>query len=476
LPGIVRQGIAQLSLLETALWTLQGGTLPTHKFETSYEYPTTAGRMSATVTVRAPLGLQSFDEYVLWGLLGATLSWKDPDPVLLATPYWMLKSLGLKTGGTQYTELRESLLRLAIASYQNTAFYNPEAHEHQYVAFQFLSILLPTVGGIGKTVDTERSWRIEWNPAFFRFCKATGGNLHFDLDLYRSLSPAARRLFLKLKDRFWRSKKVFLNVDDLTTSGLGFSALRPLKKRKFDLKNCIRELLDHDVIKLGRGQTDPEELFVRRGKGSYVVVFYEGDYFRQPTSERVQRQKNAIADHPLHEPLRKIGVDGPAIARLLKSHDTSLIQRWVRITEAAMHEKPRNFAGFKNSAAAFLIDGVQNNRTPPDWFHAHAKRQEKQQWQEARTHAAVCGDRLQQLFEADRAIALQAYLDTPEGRRNFDQSYRAYLELFRVTQPHRAEKAAREAARTRIERSDLAFPEFAAWAQTNLHRTGEAIA
>ena len=28
LPGIEREGIAQLSLLETALWPLQGGTIP----------------------------------------------------------------------------------------------------------------------------------------------------------------------------------------------------------------------------------------------------------------------------------------------------------------------------------------------------------------------------------------------------------------------------------------------------------------
>lgn len=34
LPGIEREGIAQLSLLETALWPLQGGKLPDNKFET----------------------------------------------------------------------------------------------------------------------------------------------------------------------------------------------------------------------------------------------------------------------------------------------------------------------------------------------------------------------------------------------------------------------------------------------------------
>ncbi|HEX3150423.1 MAG TPA: hypothetical protein VHR66_20260 [Gemmataceae bacterium] len=56
LPGIDREGVAPLSLLETALRTLQGGQLPDHKFETSYTYPTPAGRKTAAVRVRAPLG------------------------------------------------------------------------------------------------------------------------------------------------------------------------------------------------------------------------------------------------------------------------------------------------------------------------------------------------------------------------------------------------------------------------------------
>src|SRR5438876_11602379 len=149
---------------------LQGGELPQKKFETSYAFPTLSGRKSATVTVRAALGLQSIDEFILWGLLGATLSRSDPQPILMATPYWMLRHLGLDTGGFQYAELRQSLLRLAVTSYQNTGFYNPESKEHEYAAFQFLSMLLPTVGGVGETVDNERFWKIEWNPAFFRFC------------------------------------------------------------------------------------------------------------------------------------------------------------------------------------------------------------------------------------------------------------------------------------------------------------------
>src|SRR6266446_4254880 len=90
LPGIEREGIAQLSLLETALWPLQGGKLSSNRFDTEYSYSTPAGRKKATVTVRAAAGLQPTDEYILWGLLGATIHRQDAEPVLLATPYWML--------------------------------------------------------------------------------------------------------------------------------------------------------------------------------------------------------------------------------------------------------------------------------------------------------------------------------------------------------------------------------------------------
>lgn len=466
LPGIEREGIAQLSLLETALWPLQGGKLPGSKFETQYTFAASAARRPATVTVRAPSGLQTVDELILWGLLGATLSRNDAEPVLLATPYWMLRHLGLETGGSQYAELRESLLRLAFTSYQNDGFYNPETKEHEYAAFQFLSILLPTVGGVGKTVDNDRCWRIEWNPAFFRFCRATGGNLLFDLDLFRSLSPASRRLFLKLKDRFWRTKRVFMNVDDLTINGLGFSASRPLRKRKFDLLNCIRELLGRGVLTLGRGQTDPKELFQKRGTGSYVVVFYEGDYFRHPATERVEAQRNAILEDSLYEPLRKIGVDGPAIRRLLSKNQRAVVQRWIRITDAAMNEKPRGFRGFRVSPAAFLIDGIQNNRTPPDWLYAHEKRQERRQWEEERASASRDEQDLRGVYDHERAAALQDFLASADGRQKYEQAFVAYQAFYMTTDPHRFREAAHEAAIARLERSDFKFPDYAVWVLT----------
>lgn len=467
LPGIEREGIAQLSLLETALWPLSG-KLVSSVFETSYSYMTPRGAMRADVKVRSSMGLQNIDELVLWGLLGATLSRPDTDAMLLATPYWMLKHLGLDTGGSQYAMLRESLVRLAVASYQNTGFYNPETKEREFAAFQFLSILLPTVGGIGNVVDNDRCWRVEWNPAFFRFCRATGGNLLFDLDLYRSLTPASRRLFLKLKDRFWRSKRVFLNVDDLTIHGLGFSAERPLKKRKFDLTNCLRELLGHNVIALGRGQADVRDLFLKRGKGSYVVVLHEGAYFRQPMTPRTTHQKNAVTDDPLFEPLQKIGVDEAGIRRLLREFTRGMIGRWVKITDAAMHDSPRGFSGFKVSPAAFLIDGIQNHRTPPDWWFAHEKKQQREQW--SRDNAEQTA--VEQLetkqshrddYDRARTLAFHEFCRSPEGQQIYAKTFPILLAFHKITDPYTAAESARQATLARMERDNFQFPNHAVW-------------
>jgi hypothetical protein len=294
-------------------------------------------------------------------------------------------------------------------------------------------------------------------------CRATGGTLLFDLDIYRELSPASRRLFLKLKDRFWRSKRVFLNVDDLTVNGLGFSAERPLFKRKFDLTNCIRELLDQGVIELGRGQSDPRELFLKRSKGCYVVVFYEGPYFRQAISKRTLRQQKAVTTDPLYEPLRTIGVDEQGIRRLFSGHSRRQLQQWIRITDAAIHEKPAGFPGFKVSPAAFLIDGIQNQRLPPDWIYDHEKRQRQLQWERERGGYQDTHQKLHDQYAAERSAALQSFLKTPEGRRHYDAFYQSFLVFYAKVEPNRPQAAAADAAAGKVEREHFRFPDFGVW-------------
>ncbi len=431
-------------------------------FNTAYTFKAGTDTREASVSVYAPLGLQNIDEYVLWGLLGMSLSHQQPNPILMATPYWIIQQLGMPIGGFQYDQLRASLERLAVVAYQNTAFYNPVTQRHERVTFHFFSSYLPTRGR-GAAVDTERAWRIEWSPMFFQMCQATGGTLLFDLDVYRDLTPAARRLFLKLKDRFWRSKRVFLNVDDLTVHGLGFSADRPLKKRKYDLASCIRELLGHGIVELGRGQHDANDLFLKRGKGLYVVQFFEGPYFRQPLGQRTARQERAIVDDPLYQPLRTIGVDEAGIRRIFKQYSRGLIQRWIRVTDAAMHEEPHGFPGFKNSPAAFLVDALQNERMPPDWIYAHEKERKRQEWDaEHRSSAAVEGQ-FRQRYSAEKASALESYLRSLEGRRQYAAYEPTFQDFYRTVEPDRFREAARDAAIGKIEREHFQFPDFSVW-------------
>ncbi len=461
LPGIKREGISQLSLLETAIWPLQGGRKTT-TFGTTFSFKSANEQRQGNVTVYAPLGLQSIDEYILWGLLGISLSRKPSDRTLLATPYWLIKRLGMSLGGFAYDQLRASLERLALVAYQNTAFYNPVTQQHERVTLHFFSTFLPTRGR-GGDVDAERVWRIEWSPLFFEMCQATGGTLLFDLDLYRKLSPAARRLFLKLKDRFWRAKRVFLNVDDLTINGLGFSRERPLKKRKYDLTSCIRELIDQRVIELGRGQSHPRQLFLKRRKGVYVVQFFEGAYFRQPLAERALSPTQAIGDDPLYQPLRTIGVDEAGIRRLFKQFSRRRIEQWIRITDAGMHERPQGFPGFKISPAAFLVDAIQNERMPPDWIYEHEKNQKRQQWEVERAAMAAGEETLRFEYEQQRSAALQAYLAHGEGRARYHEYHAVFLEFYRTVEPGRQQEAAQAAAVGKVDREHFQFPDFGIW-------------
>lgn len=244
---------------------------------------------------------------------------------------------------------------------------------------------------------------------------------------------------------------------------MGFSADRPLYKRKFDLTNCIRELLTHKVISLGQGQADPKDLFLKRGKGTYVVVFYAGDYFRQPLTKRTTSQKNAITDDPLFEPLQKIGVDEAGIRRLFQNFSRSAISRWVRITDAALHEQPRGFSGFKVSPAAFLIDGIQNNRMPPDWMYAHEKQQEREQWERDKAALATTEQALRDVYGREQTQAFEEFRRSAEGAKIYDETFPILLAFHKVTDPHRPDEAARQATLSRMERVNFVFPEFSVW-------------
>ncbi len=370
-------GQTQLSMVEHALcpldarFSLQKGF--TH--QTSYRFTDASGeRQVAQVQVDCARGLSANDEFYLWGLLALTFAQQEPSPEFYATPHYCLRELGViatgSKGGKSYRLFRESLSRLAGVRYENDCFFDPVRKEHRQVSFGLLGYSLPL------DPQSSRAWRIVWDIQFFEICQAAGGRLRFDLALYRRLDPASRRLLLLLLKVFYRRKKSpRFSLRELAVGTLGFSDELSNTKLRAKLKRAAGVLRLEGVI-FGEVQ------FGRRGE-SYFVEFCRG-----PLLEQVPAFADASTriESPLIEPLTQIGLELPDAKRILKKYRRDLVRIWCDVTLVAMEKRERGF--FRRSPAAYLINSLQaasrGERTPPDWFLAIQKQEERRRADEAR--------------------------------------------------------------------------------------------
>lgn len=363
----IPEAVAQLSLVEHALCPLdiRASLREDLRHQTSYCYTDCTGVMqTANVVVHCPAGLSPNDEFYLWGLLALTLDQASPQIEFQATPHYCLRKLGMispgSKGGKNYRLFRESLRRLSAVVYQNDGFYDPILREHRQISLGLLSYSLPL------RLDSSRAWRIVWNPLFFEYILATASQLKFDLEVYRNLDPASRRLFLLLSKIFWR-KAVSPHFDlrHLAVDVLGFSPTLATRTLKAKVARCAQVLQDHEVLK-----TDSQsagQCIRKQRKGQYRAQFVRGTHYdRQHRSSRAR----SVEDSPLFDPLEAIGFDRAAVQRILRRFPTQLIQLWADVTLAAIESKGKAF--FRRSPEAFFMDNIKNaaagNRTPPDWF------------------------------------------------------------------------------------------------------------
>lgn len=357
-------GAGQLSLVEHSLCPLDARKSLTENsvHSSGYEFTDSQGqRCAARARVFSPLGMSAADELYLWGMLAITLRSPDPQPELFATPHWLLGQLGLieptgSRGGRQYQQFRDALRRLSVTSYMNDAFYDPVRAEHRQVSFNFLNYSLP--------VDSKssRAWQIEWSPAFFQLAVATGGYLHFDLELYRQLDPATRRLFLfvsKVLNR--RNELRAVSFEQLVINTMGFSPSVPRRVLKDKLKRCLVKLTDAHVLS--------ESAIKKSSSGNLFVSMTRGEFFTRKAKRlrRLRPEETAV-----FETLLSIGFDRQAADRLVGRFEDKpkLLSEWCDITQAATERFGNSF--FTSSPMAFLVDSVdkasKGNRTAPDWW------------------------------------------------------------------------------------------------------------
>lgn len=328
-------------------------------------------RKTARVEVSCPQGLSAHDEFYLWGLLALTLSQPNPETEFHATPHYCLRQLGLvdanaRRGGRQYQQFAAAIERLSWVKYGCDAFYDPIRAEHCQVRFSFFSYRLPA------DPASSRAWRFHWDGQFFEFVKAVGGSLQFDLELYRRLSPAARRLFLLVSKIFPRSAHTpRMDLRHLAVDVLGLSGALPAKHLLAKSRRICAELAAEGVILSMQRDT-----IQKRDKGCYSVILQRGHGFG-----RQQQAATNMIMSPLAEPLRSIGLDEAGIGRVLKQFSPSIVREWADITLAAIERFGPTF--FNRSPVAYFLDNlkksVADGRTPPDWWHDIRKAEERKQ-------------------------------------------------------------------------------------------------
>ena len=327
------------------------------------------------------MGLSPGDEFYLWGLVALTLSQPQPSVEFYATPHYCLGELGVidrkagqgGRGGKNYLLFREAIARLAAVTYMSDRFYDPIRGEHRSVAFGFLSYSLPN------DTRSSRAWRFVWDPIFFEFCQAAKGSLLFDLEIYRALDFASRRLFLLLKKIFYRNpQSPAFDARHLGVNVLGFAPSIDTWDLKAKILQCSKRLAEHGIIQLPAGAAGRKELFEKKGVGSYSIRFQRGSYFERPLAAAPQVLATESA---LYDPLKAIGFDDAAIVRIITKYKPQLIQVWADITLAAKEKKSPGF--FKVSPQAYFMDNIeqasQGTRTPPDWWYEHRKEEERRE-------------------------------------------------------------------------------------------------
>lgn len=408
-----RWAMSELSLVEHALCPLDsekslGGPLRHHA---SYFYSDKhCNRKKATAVVKAVDGLSANDEFYLWGILGLIFSQPEPSVNFYATRNFILRQLGMAVGGENYQTLHAALRRLAGVRYSNDKFFDPLRGEHRQVSFGFFSYSIPA------DPNSPRAWHIAIDPIFFGLVEPMRAHFWFDLETYRSLDVASRRLFLVLKKVFHRSSvSPRWDLTHLAVDVLGYSRIER-KSLKQKISKRAGKLAALGIIDSSKGAIE------RHGKNLYVQ-FHRGDYFEK---ERRTPRVVPLEELPIYEQWVAIGVDAEGMQYLRRNFSMELLQQWADITLAARERHGAKF--FERSMAAYYIDNVKaaksEGRSAPDWWHEFKKQE--------LYAVAPCGDEARETKAAGPSRRDYLKWLQGDGRKLYEETLRQLLEAVEV--------------------------------------------
>jgi hypothetical protein len=182
----------------------------------------------------------------------------------------------------------------------------------------------------------------------------------FDLKLYKTLSPAARRLFLLvLKVSYGKRRLPVFELRHLAVDVLGFASTLAVRDMKVKVRKTLEQL---EAVGAVQNST------ITKGDHSRWLIAFERDVSLQ----HIQRSGTLAAEHdsPVIDGLLTVGFDHGAAARIVQRYSHRLVADWIDITLAARERFGETH--FRKSPMAFLLDSLKKaqsgERTPPDWW------------------------------------------------------------------------------------------------------------
>ena len=325
-------------------------------------------RRTGTQIITAPFGLAPKDFDLFLGLYTylRRLPELPVDGRTHLTVDFIARTLGLPaTCQKDYLRIRSRIFRFSFVKYTNSAFWNPETKTHDIMNFGFYNI-----ASLSRVTESRRPVTFEWDPTFLRLVRSSAF-LAFDYNLYVSLSPALRRLYLIANRDGWNQQKsgVFVS-DDFAVHQIGYSdnpARAKLRRQK------LRELLqDAQRLDLIRPCPEWNGYFHTPTTGPYRGRLLLR-WMRGPALRRKEHLAKAepIADDALYDQIKELrDEDGKpmtpqAYRRLLGEFGQAKLQKQILIVLAQKEHRPRSF---RRSEVATFVDRVQNDYSEPDWF------------------------------------------------------------------------------------------------------------
>jgi hypothetical protein len=329
-------------------------------------------RKQGTQVVQAYFGLAPKDFDLFLGLYTylKRLPELPADGRSYLTVDFVARQVGLPADGqASYLRLRSRIFRFSYVKYTNSAFWNRETETYDIRNFGFYNL-----ASMSRMTESRRPIVFEWDASLLEIIRE-GALLTFDYDLYRTLSPAMRRLYLIANRDGWNQRDSGLFVaDDFAVHQIGYDEKPELQKiRLFKLRRLLSDAEDLGLIRPyenWRGYF--QKVAQGMDKGKLALRWTRGPKLRTRTgSDDRSASIDRIENDALFAQVRNIldekrqPCSTQTFRQLVSKFGRDAMQKHVLVILAQKEHHP---GSFKKSELAAYIHRLQHDHTEPDWY------------------------------------------------------------------------------------------------------------